>query len=332
MNENSRKGLRGSIGYGSSYGKGTGQGLEAGSAIKTVLGGQVWMIKPDKRAETKNPCIWMQAGVVEFKNCSNFYDCTTCKYDAAMLRKVEMGTQISWQDAMRKREGLNRVCRHSLTGRIGMRSCAYDYECSKCDFDQFFEDVWTLKTKSTPAEVYAFKGFDIPMGYYLHNGHSWARIESGGNIRVGMDDFALKLLGKADVFDLPLMGKELTQDKIGWGLKRGRNSAEVISPVDGVIMEVNQSVLGNAARANQEPYGGGWLFMVHNPDIKSTVNKLIFDATCLDWMEEEVGRLEHMVEEIAGPLAADGGFFAEDIFGRMPELGWENLTSSFLKT
>jgi len=279
-----------------------------------------------------NPCIWMQAGLVEFKNCNNFYDCTACKYDSGMLKKVKMGVQISWQDAMRKKEGLNRVCRHSLTRRIGMRSCANDYECARCDFDQFFEEVWTAKTKSMPSEVQTVKGFDIPMGYYFHNGHTWARIESGGNIRVGMDDFALKLFGTADDFDLPLMGKELSQDKIGWGLKRGKNPAEVISPVDGVIMEVNPSVREHAGDANREPYGGGWLFMMRNPDIKGTVKNLIADTGCVDWMEGEVNRLENMVEEVAGPLAADGGFFAEDIYGRIPELGWENLTRTFLKT
>jgi glycine cleavage system H lipoate-binding protein len=39
----------------------------------------------------------------------------------------------------------------------------------------------------------------------FHEGHTWARIESGGFICIGMDDFAMKLLGEADGFDLPLI-------------------------------------------------------------------------------------------------------------------------------
>jgi hypothetical protein len=39
-----------------------------------------------------------------------------------------------------------------------------------------------------------------------------------------------------------------------------------------------------------------------------------------------------MIEDVAGPLAADGGYLAEDIYGNMPELGWNNLTKTFLKT
>jgi glycine cleavage system H lipoate-binding protein len=327
-----REDRRSRVGYGSSYRKGQGHDLGKSKEIGSVLGGQVWMVKPDKHAKTSNPCIWMQAGVVEFKNCNNFYDCTTCKYDLGMNKQVEQRKQISWQEAMRRKPGLERICRHSLTNRIERRQCAYDFECSHCDFDQFFEDVWTTKTKTVPNEVQQVKGFDVPVGYYFHNGHTWARIESGGYIRIGMDDFALKLLGKADALDLPLMGKELDQDKAGWGLKRKDHHADVLSPVDGVIMEVNARVREKPEAANQEPYGGGWLFMVRTPDVKGSMRKLMADAESVPWMDGEVQRLEHMIQEVAGPLAVDGGYLREDVYGNLPQLGWEKLTKSFLKS
>jgi glycine cleavage system H lipoate-binding protein len=224
------------------------------------------------------------------------------------------------------------VCRHSLTGRIEKRACAYDYECSTCDFDQFFEDVWTTKTSGRPQEVQDIKGFKVAMGNYYHNGHTWARIESGGYIRVGMDDFALKLLGRADALDLPLMGKELDSGKIGWGMRRDKNRADVLSPVDGVIMEVNASLRDRPEIANHHPYEEGWLFMIRNPNIKGTMKHLMTDNDGMDWMKGELNTLEIMIEDVAGPLAADGGTLAEDIYGNIPKLGWKNLTKTFLKT
>ncbi|MBW2168042.1 MAG: glycine cleavage system protein H, partial [Deltaproteobacteria bacterium] len=154
----------------------------------------------------------------------------------------------------------------------------------------------------------------------------------GGYIRIGMDDFALKLLGKADAFDLPLMGKELDQDNVGWGLRRKEYQADVLSPVDGVIMEVNSNVRENAKLVNKKPYEDGWLFMVRTPDIKDTVKRLMDDTGGMEWMNREVNRLENMIEEVAGPLAADGGFLGEDIYGSLPELGWKRLTKTFLRT
>jgi glycine cleavage system H lipoate-binding protein len=332
MAEKKKSAKRSQVGFGSTYQKGKAGDGKAQHEIESVLGGQMWLVKPDKTAKAATPCLWMQAGVVKFKGCDNYYDCTSCRYDHAMDQKVAKGKQISWQEAMKRRPDLDRVCRHSLTGRIEKRMCAYDYECGKCDFDQYFEDVWTAKTKAFPAEMQQVKGFDVPMGYYFHNGHAWARIESGGYIRVGLDDFALKVLGEADALDLPLIGKELDQSKAGWGLKRKDNLADVLSPVDGVIMEVNSNVRENPKLANNEPYGDGWLFMVRTPDIKGTMKSLMVDQDSLSWIGTEVNHLETMIEEVAGPLAADGGYLADDIYGNLPDLGWKNLTQKFLKT
>jgi glycine cleavage system H lipoate-binding protein len=326
------KDQRSHLGYGSSYKKGAAHDLTGGKDIGAVLGGQVWKIKPDETAKAANPCLWMQAGVAGFKSCNNFYDCTSCKYDLGMKAQVQKGKLSSWQDAMRRRPPLERICRHSLTNRIPCRLCAYDFKCATCDFDQFFEDVLSTKTTTFPADMMQVKGFNVPLDYYFHNGHTWARVESGGYIRIGLDDFALKLLGKADALDLPLTGKELNQGAVGWGLKRKDNLADILSPVGGVIVEVNSRVRENPGLTNHEPYGGGWLFMVHNPNIKKSVKHLMAETDSLDWMNQEVDTLEKMIENVAGPLAADGGYLQEDIFGNVPALGWKDLTKTFLKT
>jgi len=314
------------------YRRGSRHELQSRDEIPVVLGGQVWMVKPEKDTRIANPCLWMQAGVAKFKNCNNFYDCTTCKYDQGMMKKAQEGKQASWQDAMRRKPDLERVCRHSLTSRISNRLCAYDYQCATCDFDQYFEEVWSLKEKSIPYEMQEVKGFDVPVDYHFHNGHTWARIESGGYIRIGVDDFALKLFGQADAFDLPLMGKEFDQSAVGWGLKRKENLPDILAPVGGVIVEVNSRVRENPGLANREPYGDGWLFIVRTPDIKKSVKELMIDSKSLSWMNTEVTNLENMIEDVAGPLAADGGHLAPDVFGNVPQLGWKNLTRRFLKT
>ena len=332
MTESTKEGQMIHLGYGSSYRKGSRHDLSKESEIGAVFGGQVWMFKPDREAKTATPCLWMQAGVVKFKNCNNFYDCNRCKYDLGMQKQTAKGKQMSWQDAMRQRPGIDRTCRHSLTRRIENRICSFNYNCSTRDFDQFFEDVWTPKTKGISFEMQDVKGFDVPTDYYFHNGHTWARIESGGTIRIGLDDFALKLLGRADALDLPLMGKELDRDHVGWGLRRRENQANVLSPISGVIVEVNEKVRENPEITNREPYGDGWLFMVRPPDVKKSVKKLMADTDSLNWINGEINKLEGMIEEVAGPLAADGGYLQNDIYGNLPNLGWKNLTKTFLGT
>jgi hypothetical protein len=102
--------------------------------------------------------------------------------------------------------------------------------------------------------------------------------------------------------------------------------------VDGVIVEVNPEIRENPGLANREPYSDGWLFMVRTPDVKGAMKSLMTDQASLSWISDEVCQLETMIEEVAGPLAADGGVLANDIFGNLPALGWNNLTRTFLKT
>jgi hypothetical protein len=62
------------------------------------------------------------------------------------------------------------------------------------------------------------------------------------------------------------------------------------------------------------------------------MKNLMDDTSGLQWMDSEVSKLEDMIEEVAGPLAADGGYLADDIFGNVPDLGWARLRKTFLKT
>ncbi len=319
-------------GYDSAFTRVNSRDNTAADGVDAVLKGQTWRIKPEEKPRVENPCLWMQAGVVKFKTCNNFYDCTSCKYDQAMHKKAQRGEQPTWQQMMRRRPSMHRTCRHTLTNRIGHRICAYDYQCADCEFDQYFEDILNLKTKSLPHALENIKGFRLPLDYYLHGGHTWVRIESGGYLRVGMDDFALKVLGRMDDMDLPLRGKEVGADRPAWGLAREGKQANVLSPINGVIMEVNNKVKNKPDVANEDPYGDGWLFMIHSPAIKKQVQNLMTDNSGVDWLSAEVSRLESMIEEVAGPMAADGGILQEDVFGNLPQLGWNNLCKNFLKT
>jgi hypothetical protein len=91
-------------------------------------------------------------------------------------------------------------------------------------------------------------------------------------------------------------------------------------------------VLENPDLSAQAPYDAGWLFMVHAPDVKKAVNNLMDSTESMNWMGGELDRLEQMIEDVAGPLATDGGVLAGDIYGVLPALGWDRLTQTFLKS
>jgi glycine cleavage system H lipoate-binding protein len=274
----------------------------------------------------------MQARLVKKKNCTHYYDCATCKYDASMLKMVATGRHISWQDAMRKHDSRDRTCRHTMTGRATHKACPMNYNCSHCDFDQLFEDTLSPSMVHDLGEMDDIKGFKLDLSGYFHSGHTWARIENGGIIRVGMDDFAFKVLGGPDRFDLPHIGKELNQSKAGWGIKRRDNFADVQSPINGIITRVNHGVRKSPDIPEQDPYRNGWLFTLHNSDPKGAFKDLMAGEESSAWLSQEVTALEQTIEGITGPLSADGGYLQSDVYGNLPTLGWRNLTRKFLGT
>jgi hypothetical protein len=84
--------------------------------------------------------------------------------------------------------------------------------------------------------------------------------------------------------------------------------------------------------ADQNPYSEGWIIRVHTRNLRQEVKNLLIGNETKVFIEEDVDSLYQLIEEKAGPLAADGGFLGSDIYGNLPELGWENLQKRFLRT
>lgn len=293
------------------------------------------------------PCLWEQAGIVGKKECNNDYLCAECHFDRVMnhvarenrelRRKGKRPTGkreeiISWKDKLNSMPISKRPCIHHMKGRIEFRSCTNEYRCGNCDFDQYFNDQFSVHAVTNPVDVLNVSGFNIPQGYYFHRGHTWVKIEEDNSVRIGIDDFALRLLGPLSSIDAPLMGKKITHDEASILVKREEHSVTMLSPVSGVIMAINPELRENGSMANNSPYSDGWVIKVQPDDLREDLKYLMINQETDKFIKEEVGILHDIVEEVSGPLAADGGYFTNDIFGNMPELGWDRLTELFLKS
>ena len=291
-------------------------------------------------------CIWMQAGVVRKKICKNDYDCVACRFDKALRQlaaenkkakeagivlKDRRGEIVFWKEPLRELPPWKRPCLHHMKGRIDFRACTNEYRCDNCEFDQYFYDEYTVHAIVKPVAVLDIEGFKIPQGFYLHQGHTWIKIEEGGEARIGLDDFALRLLGPLDGVEAPLVGKELKQDRADIKMKRDAHTAKLLSPISGVVTAINAN-LREQGLADTDPYSDGWIARVHSSSLRKDLKKLMIGNESNDFLRAEVERLYQVIEEEAGPLAADGGQLSDDIYGNIPQIGWKRLTGLFLRT
>ena len=117
---------------------------------------------------TENQCVWMKAGVLNFKICENAFDCTSCVFDKEMGRKLpqEPTASVSWREIMRHQH--NKECRHMLTGRVLFKLCSHNYECKDCAYDQLlyeYEQLLCEENQSvhSVAQVDKVAGLMVPM-------------------------------------------------------------------------------------------------------------------------------------------------------------------------
>ncbi|HEJ83447.1 MAG TPA: hypothetical protein ENO25_02665, partial [Desulfobacteraceae bacterium] len=270
----------------------------------------------------RSPCIWMQGGVVSRKFCKTNYACISCKFDKALGKAADRnrsgmqegmgltgkrGKIVSWKDKLRARPLSRRPCIHHMKGRIEFRACHHDYHCENCGFDQFYNDQFAVHTVVKPIDPMEVKGFMVPQGYYFHPGHTWVKVEDGARVRVGIDAFASGLLGPFDRIRSPLLGREVRQDRPDIVASRGKLEANILSPVSGIVVAVNPRLWEDGSQASSDPYSEGWVMSVHSTDLRHDLKKLMIHRETEVFMETEVNDLYQLIEEVAGPLAADGG-------------------------
>jgi glycine cleavage system H lipoate-binding protein len=242
------------------------------------------------------------------------------------------GAIVSWQENLKRLPLWKRPCLHHLKGRIAFRACTHNYLCGQCDFDQYFNDPYTVFAAVHPLEALDIHGIRLPQGYYLHPGHCWLNIEEGSTVRVGFDDFALRMLAPFDRVEAPLIGKPLRRDAAAIAAGRGSYRTRFLSPVNGVVVAMNAALRENGCRAGTDPYADAWVLRAYVPNLRQDLQTLLIGDQASAFLEGEIERLYDLIEEKAGPLAADGGRLGQDLFGCLPQLGWDALVSAFLRT
>ena len=174
-------------------------------------------------------------------------------------------------------------------------------------------------------------GFQVPENVRFHQGHTWALSESPNLVRVGMDDFASKLIGPVDGVSLPQRGQWIRQGQKILSFKRNGVSVDMLSPIEGSVADINESIAANPGAAGKDPYGEGWLVTVQSPDAKTNFRNLMGGALARWWMEESVGRLQKRLPATMGSLALaqDGGIASDNLAAGIADEEYLKITREF---
>lgn len=182
--------------------------------------------------------------------------------------------------------------------------------------------------------------FIVPAGLFFHRGHTWINLLFSGHVKVGVDDFLQRLLGRIDAITLPRVGAEVKEGRPFVAIRQGGRTATLAAPVDGVVCAVNDELARAPTLLKRDPYTRGWLLALRPTNLAANLPRLTVGESALAWLRAEVARLQDFLQvtlalkqdALVGATAADGGLIADGLLEHVDDEIWIEFQSKFLTT
>ncbi len=110
-----------------------------------------------------------------------------------------------------------------------------------------------------------------------HPEHDWARIE-GDEAVLGITWYAQDALGELVHFEAPEVGTTLTKDQAYAEVESVKAVSDVIAPLSGEVLAVNEKAVEEPETINEDPYAEGWLVRIRLSDAGEADGLLDVDA------------------------------------------------------
>lgn len=173
--------------------------------------------------------------------------------------------------------------------------------------------------------------FALPEALLFHPGHAWARFE-GGLAVVGLSDFAGKLVGPLEGVRLPEVGARVGQGEPGWALQAAGQALQMLSPVDGKVVAVNEKALADPALLKSDPYGEGWLLKVEPARAEANAKHLLDLRAARRHLEDAWAELRSRLDPQLGLVMQDGGSPVDGIAQGIDNQRWTEIVRKHFLT
>jgi glycine cleavage system H protein len=135
------------------------------------------------------------------------------------------------------------------------------------------------------------EGYFFPDDLYYHKEHFWAKVE-GGNVSMGVSDFAQKLAGQIVFVELPSRGKTVEQGKPCGSMESGKWVGRIYSVLSGKVESSNQDLEENPELINESSYEKGWLCKIIPSNLQEELKNLMQGDSLKEFIKSETLRLK----------------------------------------
>jgi len=149
----------------------------------------------------------------------------------------------------------------------------------------------THLTETTKAKTPEFL---IPGGVFISEGHCWANINEKGMVKVGIDDFARKLIGKIDAIEFPNLGLNVKKGQPLFTVKQENRSVTFNSPVSGNVKETNKLLNKDIESIEFSPYENNWICQIDAEELDNEIPQLKIGKAAVTFYQEDIEHLQEL--------------------------------------
>lgn len=176
--------------------------------------------------------------------------------------------------------------------------------------------------------------FAIPGGVFISQGHCWVSMEQDGNVKVGIDDFAKKLIGKVDAIEFPNLGMVVKMGQPLFTVKQGNKSITFNSPVSGKVIKLNKPLQYDIELLNVTPYDSNWVCELDAEDIDTELKNLRIGKTAVSFYQDDIEHFVELRKKSLKPVKEGEYENGEIYYGELEALdepNWNKISSEFFK-
>ncbi len=137
----------------------------------------------------------------------------------------------------------------------------------------------------------------VPSGIFFAPSHTWLRIFPSGNVRIGADDFVLRMMKNPNVSFLKVPGSFAKKGEALFQLKGEAKTLTVQSPIDGEIVAINEDLRQHPGKMKEELFSNGWAYTM-KPHRASDLTQLLLGERSWAWVQQELGRLRDFIADL----------------------------------
>lgn len=175
--------------------------------------------------------------------------------------------------------------------------------------------------------------FLIPGGVFISIGHCWANIDDKGIVKVGLDDFARKLIGKIDSIEFPNLGLSIRKGQRLFAVKQGNRRVIFNSPVTGKVKEINKPLNTDIESIEFSPYENNWVCQIDAEELDSEIPTLKIGKAAVTFFQEDIERLQSIKKKIKTGSKDDesNGHLYIGEMEKLDDVSWKRYCEDFFE-